>query len=131
MDAQAQAESHYIIIPLGEVDEFWGSWHALVDESRCQPKIRPTSTPNGSSSLTNAKLLRENFPAAPSIPHQEGKSTRKQEQCLRCQEDCPPHQETPPSVAALQCYSSKTSNAKLKKKFILYIFIYINIYKYI
>ena len=35
-----------------------------------------------------------------------------------------------PSVAALQCYSSKTSNAKLKKKFILYIFIYIyiNIY---
>ena len=82
----------------------------------------------GTSSPTNAKLLRENFPAAPSIPHQEGKSTRKQEQCLRCQEDCPPHQETPQSVAALQCYSSKTSNAKLKKKFILYIFIYIIIY---
>ena len=31
-------------------------------------------------------------------------------------------QTTPPSVAALQCYSSKTSNAKLKKKFILYIY---------
>ena len=30
-------------------------------------------------------------------------------------------EKTPPSVAALQCYSSKTSNAKLKKKFILYI----------
>ena len=35
------------------------------------------------------------------------------------------------SVAVLQCYSSKTSNAKLKKKFILYIFIYIYIYRYI
>ena len=39
-------------------------------------------------------------------------------------------EKTPPSVAALQCYSSKSRNAKLKKKFILYIFIYIyiNIY---
>ena len=34
-------------------------------------------------------------------------------------------QTTSSSVAALQFYSSKTSNAKLKKKFILYILIYI------
>ena len=52
MDAQAQAESHYIIIPLGEVDEFWGSWLALGGRKSmsaeisahihpCGPSIRP------------------------------------------------------------------------------------------
>ena len=45
MDAQAQAESHYILLyhwgklmNSGEVGTLW------VDESRCQPKFRPTST---------------------------------------------------------------------------------------
>ena len=130
-------------IPLhhwGKLMNSGGNWHALGRRSRCQPKFRPTSTLAvllfaqrkiapvdfnpyrqascqckfastslcGTSSPTNAKLPREKFPSAPSSKPHQGKRH--------------------PSVAALQCYSSKTSNAKLKKKFILYIFIYIIIY---
>ena len=138
MDAQAQAESHYIIIPLGEVDEFWGSWLALGGRKSMSAQISAHIHPCGSSSLTKCKITEGKISRSTFHPPSGGKEHTKTGTMSTMpgrlsttsggtMSTMPGRLSTTsgdtPCVAALQCYSSKTSNAKLKKKFILYIFI--------
>ena len=123
MDAQAQAESHYIIIPLGEVDEFWGSWLALGGRKSMSAQISAHIHPCGSSSLTKCKITEGKISRSTFHPPSGGKEHTKTGTMSTMPGRLSTTSGDTPCVAALQCYSSKTSNAKLKKKFILYIFI--------
>ena len=124
MDAQAQAESHYIIIPLGEVDEFWGSWHALGRRKSVPAQISAHIHPMRLFQSNKCKIAEGKFSRSTFHPPSGGKEHTKTGTMSTMPGRLSTTSGDTPSVAALQCYSSKTSNAKLKKKFILYIYIY-------